>query len=75
VALLGGAGREDPDELGRLALSFNQMASRLELIGNVTHELRAPLASIKGYLEGLIDGVLPADAATLQTRSHRPGAA
>jgi histidine kinase len=41
-------------------------ARRLELIGNVTHELRTPLLSIKGYMEGLIDGVLPAEAATFQ---------
>jgi signal transduction histidine kinase len=65
---------ENLDELGRLAISFNQMAAHLEqiettrrdLIGNVAHELRTPLATIKGYTEGLIDGVLPADAATFQ---------
>jgi histidine kinase len=57
------------DELDQLALSFNQMADKLEktetmrrqLIGDVTHELRTPLAAIKGYMEGLMDGVLPAD--------------
>jgi two-component system sensor histidine kinase BaeS len=62
------------DELGELALSFNQMADKLEktemirrqLIGDVSHELRTPLTAIKGYMEGLIDGVLPADAATYQ---------
>jgi histidine kinase len=74
VGVPGRASWEDLDELGRLALSFNRMttqleqmeALRLELIGNVAHELRTPLASIKGYMEGLIDGVLPAEPATFQ---------
>lgn len=60
------------DELGDLAAAFNQMAAeleqteqrRLDLIGNVTHELRTPLSSIQAMMEGLIDGVLPADPAT-----------
>jgi two-component system sensor histidine kinase BaeS len=78
VGVPGDAGRQDLDELGRLALSFNRMATQLEqieamrrdLIANVAHELRTPLASIKGYMEGLIDGVLPADAATFQQVSR-----
>ena len=78
VGMPGRANREDLDELGRLALSFNRMATqlqqtealRLELIGNVAHELRTPLASIKGYMEGLIDGVLPSEATTFQ-QVHR----
>ncbi|MEM7343564.1 MAG: ATP-binding protein [Chloroflexota bacterium] len=62
------------DELAQLATSFNQMAQALEqtetmrrnLIADVAHELRTPLASIQGYMEGLIDEVLPADPDTYQ---------
>jgi len=31
---------------------------RLELIGDVAHELRTPIATLEGYLEGLLDGVV-----------------
>ena len=54
------------DELGELGSSFNAMAAALEateqrrseLIGDVAHELRTPLATLRGYLEGLLDGVV-----------------
>ncbi|MEW6093095.1 MAG: ATP-binding protein [Chloroflexota bacterium] len=60
------------DELGQLAASFNSMAEKLEqveamrrrLIGDVAHELRTPLTAIKGSMEGLVDGVLPASPET-----------
>lgn len=60
------------DQMAELARSFNQMAEALEnientrrsLIADVAHELKTPLASIQGYIEGLIDGVLPAQPAT-----------
>ena len=66
------------DELAQLALSFNQMASKLEytedmrrqLIGDVAHELRTPLTTIKGSMEGLMDGVLTPDVQTFQ-QIHR----
>src|SRR5512133_2368627 len=62
------------DELAQLALRFNQMAERLDqveamrrqLIADVSHELRTPLTAIKGSMEGLIDGVLPATHETFQ---------
>lgn len=66
------------DEIAKLATRFNHMASQLEevesmrrqLIGDVTHELRTPLTSIKGYMEGLVDGVLPANVETFD-QIHR----
>ena len=62
------------DELNQLAVSFNQMAEKIEktesmrrqLIADVSHELRTPLTAIKGSMEGLMDGVLPAIKETYQ---------
>ncbi len=69
------------DELGQLAISFNRMAEKLEqveamrrqLIGDVSHELRTPLTAIKGSMEGLIDGVLPATPETFQQLHQEAG--
>jgi histidine kinase len=66
------------DEIAQLAERFNQMTTQLEqvesmrrqLIGDVTHELRTPLTSIKGYMEGLIDGVLPSTPETFDQIHH-----
>jgi signal transduction histidine kinase len=54
------------DELAALAAQFNTMATTLEeaerrrvaLIGDVAHELRTPLATIEGYAEGVLDGIV-----------------
>jgi histidine kinase len=62
------------DELAQLAMRFNQMAEKLDqvesmrrrLIGDVSHELRTPLTAIKGSMEGLMDGILPANEETFQ---------
>jgi histidine kinase len=66
VLIPGASDIDDMDELAQLAVSFNQMASKLEqtetmrqeLIGDVAHELRTPLSTIKGSMEGLIDGIV-----------------
>jgi signal transduction histidine kinase len=57
------------DELAALANAFNQMAAALEaterrrqaLLVDLAHELRTPLATLEGYVEGLADAVVAAD--------------
>ncbi|GIM30193.1 two-component sensor histidine kinase [Clostridium polyendosporum] len=57
------------DEIGELAKSFNIMAdsleevekNRREFISNVSHELRSPITSIKGFIAGILDGIIPKD--------------
>lgn len=57
------------DEIKELADSFNVMAeslekvdnNRREFISNVSHELRSPITSIKGFIAGILDGVIPKD--------------
>ena len=66
------------DELAQLGRRFNRMTERLEqtenmrrqLLGDVSHELRTPLTAIGGYMEGLIDGVLPATPETYEQVRH-----
>ncbi|MFN8535302.1 MAG: ATP-binding protein [Dehalococcoidia bacterium] len=62
-----------PREVRRFAEAFNAMTARLEqtdqqrrqLLADVTHELRTPLTVIQGQIEGILDGVYPADQAHL----------
>lgn len=57
------------DELAALAVQFNQMAQSLERIdisrrsfmGNIAHELRTPMTSIQGFIDGILDGTIPPD--------------
>ncbi len=59
-------------ELAALAADVNALGvaleateqRRMQLIDEVAHELRTPLATITGYMEGLIDGVFPATEET-----------
>lgn len=61
------------DEVGDLARAFTKMsdelasveAQRRELLANVGHELRTPVAALRAQLENLADGVRPADPAAL----------
>ena len=62
-------------ETRRLIQTFNSMAARLQstdqqrrqMLADITHELRTPLTVIQGNLEGMLDGMYPADAARLKT--------
>jgi signal transduction histidine kinase len=61
------------DEIGELGTAFNRMGDSLEqlerlrktMVADVAHELRTPLTNLRGYLEGLSDGVIPPDKHTL----------
>ncbi|MEN8686688.1 MAG: ATP-binding protein [Desulfuromonadales bacterium] len=62
------------DEIGELGEAFNRMSDSLErleqlrksMVSDVAHELRTPLTNLRGYLEGLSDGVIPPDKATFE---------
>lgn len=55
------------DEVAQLAEAFNQMAESLEnletmrnsFIANVSHDLRTPMTTIAGFIDGIRDGVIP----------------
>lgn len=55
------------DEMGQLAMSFNNMANSLtnsegmrrSFIANVSHELKTPMTTIAGFIDGILDGTIP----------------
>lgn len=54
-------------EINELALAFNNMASSLqkseyrrqEFVANISHELKTPMTTIAGYIDGILDGTIP----------------
>ena len=58
---------QHPPEIEELALAFNNMASSLqkseysrqEFVANVSHELKTPMTTIGGYIDGILDGTIP----------------
>ena len=58
-------------EVEELALAFNNMASSLqkseyqrqEFVTNVSHELKTPMTTISGYVDGILDGTIPSEKA------------
>lgn len=57
------------DEIGQLSESFNSMAESLEqtdknrrdFLSNISHELRSPITSMRGFIAGILDGIIPMD--------------
>ncbi len=60
------------EEVKELALAFNNMASSLqkseyqrqEFVANVSHELKTPMTTISGYIDGILDGTIPPERST-----------
>ncbi len=74
---------EGDGEVADLARTFNTMAanlqeidnSRAQFMGNIAHELRTPMTTIKGFVDGMLDGTIPPELQThyLQLVSQEAG--
>jgi signal transduction histidine kinase len=64
-----------PPEIRSLMHGFNSMAERLQsndqhrrnMLADVSHELRTPITVIQGNVEGILDGMYPADETRLKS--------
>ena len=64
--------KSSPEEVQELALAFNNMASSLqkseyqrqEFVANVSHELKTPMTTISGMVDGMLDGTIPPEKQT-----------
>ncbi len=62
-------GSKNSEEVDELAVAFNNMAASLEkseyqrqeFVANVSHELKTPMTTIGGYVDGILDGTIPPD--------------
>ena len=60
-------GGHNSEEVDELAVAFNNMAESLEkseyqrqeFVANVSHELKTPMTTIGGYIDGILDGTIP----------------
>ncbi len=63
------------DEIGQLAIGFNQMAANLHqqealrqrMVTDIAHELRTPLSVVQGNLQAILDGIYPLELSEIRT--------